>query len=417
MKTIKLIEPTIRPIQRKKRVAAYARVSMECERLMNSLSAQVSYYSELIQRNPEWEYAGVYADRFITGTSTKNRIEFKRLINDCREGKIDIILCKSISRFARNTVDLLKTVRDLKNIGIEVRFEKEHINSLSEDGELMLTLLASFAQEESRSISENIKWSKTKSAEQGFMTNSSAPYGYKCENGKLYIIPENADIVKMIFSDYVENKMTIYQITKKLNDSGISSPRGSVWTKGVLSRLLRNVTYTGNMLLGKTYVENCLTHRRIWNKGERKSYFVEGTHEAIISQELFDKTQQILNECKNLGRHANRNIQYHCFTGKIICGCCGRPFGRKLYTTKTKGDRYIWFCRKMPSKCPTAVIYEQELENIIKNWLGAEEFTAEVFEKTVSKITVFKNDIIRITAMNGTSACYPYTRQKERNKR
>ena len=173
MRKIIKIEPTEPVLPRRKRVAAYARVSMECERLMHSMSAQISYYSELIQKNPEWEYAGVYADNFISGTETKKRQEFQRMISDCEKGLIDIILCKSISRFARNTVDLLETIRHLKDIGVEVRFEKENINSLSGDGELMLTILASFAQEESRSLSENVKWGIRKRFEKGAFSISN----------------------------------------------------------------------------------------------------------------------------------------------------------------------------------------------------------------------------------------------------
>ena len=178
MRMIEKIEPTVPQIKRKKRVAAYARVSMETDRLNHSLSAQISYYSELIQKNPEWEYAGVYADSFISGTSTKNRTEFQRMIADCEVGKIDILLAKSISRFARNTVDLLETVRHLKNIGVEVRFEKEGISSTNSSGEIMLSILASFAQEESISISNNVKWGVRKRFEQGIPNNIPRAYGY-----------------------------------------------------------------------------------------------------------------------------------------------------------------------------------------------------------------------------------------------
>ena len=162
MKTVMKIEPAIPQRPTRKKVAAYARVSMETERLYHSLSAQISYYSELIQKHSDWQYVGVYADDGISGTSTSKRDEFRRMVEDCEAGKIDIILTKSISRFARNTVDLLNTVRHLKELGISVRFEKEQIDSLSDDGELMLTLLASFAQEESRSISDNVKWGTIK---------------------------------------------------------------------------------------------------------------------------------------------------------------------------------------------------------------------------------------------------------------
>ena len=188
------------------KVAAYARVSMESDRMMQSLSSQISYYSELIQKNPQWQYVGVYADNFISGTSTDKRTEFQRLVADCEAGKIDIVLTKSISRFARNTVDLLETVRRLKELGIEVRFEKERINSLSEDGELMLTLLASFAQEESRSISENIRWATQKRFEQGIPNGKFRVYGYRWEGDQLVPVPEEAAIVKRIFQNFLDAK-------------------------------------------------------------------------------------------------------------------------------------------------------------------------------------------------------------------
>lgn len=179
MKTIKKISAGRIVLPTKKRVAAYARVSMESDRMAHSLSSQISYYNDLIQNNPEWQFAGVYADRFISGTSMERRTEFRRMLSDCEEGKIDIILTKSISRFARNTVDLLNTVRRLKELGVDVQFEKECIHSLSGDGELMLTLLASFTQEESRSISENIKWSIQKLYKQGIPHGRFRVYGYK----------------------------------------------------------------------------------------------------------------------------------------------------------------------------------------------------------------------------------------------
>ncbi len=201
MRTITKIEPTIPAIKARKKVAAYARVSVESERLNHSLSAQISYYNNLIQKNPNWQFAGVYADSGISGTSTNKREEFKRMIADCEKGKIDIILTKSIQRFARNTVDLLKTVRHLKNLGIEVRFEKENISSLSGDGELMLSILASFAQEESRSISENVKWATRKRFAQGLNNGKFNIYGYRWEDEQLVIVPEEAVIVKRILSE------------------------------------------------------------------------------------------------------------------------------------------------------------------------------------------------------------------------
>ena len=206
MPKISRIEPIVPAIKPLKKVAAYARVSMQSERMMHSLSTQISYYSKIIQKNPDWEYAGVYADDFISGTNTVKRDEFKRMLSDCEAGKIDIILTKSISRFARNTVDLLETVRHLKSMGIEVRFEKENINSMSGDGELMLSILASFAQEESRSISENVKWGTQKRFEKGIPNGKFRIFGYRWEDDQLVIEPEEAEIVKRIFQNFLDGK-------------------------------------------------------------------------------------------------------------------------------------------------------------------------------------------------------------------
>ena len=203
MGVISKIEPKIPQMPTRKRVAAYARVSMETERLQHSISAQISYYSNLIQSNPAWEYVGVYADSGISGTSIKGRPEFNHMIEDCEKGLIDIVLTKSISRFARNTVDLLKTVRHLKELGIEVRFEKENINSLSGDGEVMLTLLASFAEEESRSISENAKWGIKKRFEQGEPRRGRI-YGYRVKNGQYVIKEDEAAVVQRIFQMFLD---------------------------------------------------------------------------------------------------------------------------------------------------------------------------------------------------------------------
>ena len=201
-RTIKKIEPSLLKIPAKKRVAAYARVSSGKDAMLHSLSAQISYYSDLIQKNRKWEYEGVYADEAMTGTKD-NRAEFQRLLTDCRNGKIDMVITKSISRFARNTVTMLETVRELKNINVEVFFEKENIHSMSGDGELMLTILASFAQEESRSVSENCKWRIRKRFADGELVNLRFIFGYHIEKGQIKVDPKEADIVRMIFRDYI----------------------------------------------------------------------------------------------------------------------------------------------------------------------------------------------------------------------
>ena len=220
MKTVEKIERKLPVLKARKRVAAYARVSMESERMQHSLSAQVSYYSALIQKNPEWEYAGVFADYGLSGTGTKKREEFNRMLDECEAGNIDIILTKSIQRFARNTVDLLNTVRHLKDLGIEVRFEKENINSLSGDGELMLSILASFAQEESRSISENVKWGTIKRFKQGIPNGKFSIFGYEWQDDKLVIVPDEAEIIRWMYAEYMKGASRI-EIGRALMERGI----------------------------------------------------------------------------------------------------------------------------------------------------------------------------------------------------
>ena len=250
MPNLRRIEAAVPAIREKKKVAAYARVSMQSERMLHSLSAQVSYYSGLIQKNPDWEYAGVYADDFISGTNTVKRDEFKRMLADCEAGKIDIILTKSISRFARNTVDLLETVRHLKDLGVEVRFEKERIRSMDGDGELMLTILASFAQEESRSISDNVKWGIRKRMQNDIPNGHFRIYGYRWEGDELVIVPEEAEIVRLIYDNFL-NGLSAETTEKQLAEMGVKSYKGQHFGNSSIRKILGNITYTGNLLFQK----------------------------------------------------------------------------------------------------------------------------------------------------------------------
>ena len=317
MRKINKIEPLMPTLPSRKKVAAYARVSLETERLQHSLSAQVSYYSELIQSNPEWEYAGVYADDGITGTKS-TRAEFQRLLQDCEDGKIDIILTKSISRFARNTVDLLETVRHLKELGIEVRFEKERINSLSGDGEVMLTLLASFAQEEIISLSNNVKWGTRKRMEQGIPNGHFRVFGYRWEGDQLVIVPEEAAIVRRIFQNFLDGKSRL-ETEREFAEEGITTREGKRWVDSNIKVVLTNVTYTGNLLLQKEYIEDPLTKKRKKNRGELPQFYVEDTHEAIIDKETFDYVQAEIARRKELGAFANKSLNITCFTSKLKC--------------------------------------------------------------------------------------------------
>ena len=248
------------------RVAAYARVSSGKDAMLHSLSAQISYYSDMIQRHPGWQYAGVYADEAITGTKD-TRNGFLRLLASCRAGDVDMVITKSISRFARNTVTLLGTVRDLKALGVDVYFEEQNIHTMSSDGELMLTILASYAQEESRSASENQKWRIRKNFEAG-MPWVGNMLGYRLQNGEYRIIPEEAAVVKRIYSDYLSG-MGYAAICKALNEDGITTKDGYPWKTGTLMKVLRNYCYTGNLLLQKKYRENHITKRTMDNHGEK----------------------------------------------------------------------------------------------------------------------------------------------------
>lgn len=289
MAKITKLEPTIPILKKRKRVAAYARVSMESERMLHSLSAQISYYSKLIQSNPEWEYAGVYADYGISGTGMLRREEFKRLLADCEAGRIDIIYTKSIQRFARNTVDLLQTVRHLKELGIEIRFEKERINTLSGDGELLLTLLASFAQEGSRSISENCKWGIVKRYEKG-LPRGCLLYGYRAEKGEFSIVPEEAEVVRRMFQLYLEG-LSCYMIAKKLTEEGVHSYYGKPFSGAVINTMLRQEKYAGHVHGQKFYTKDSLSHKELRNKGELPMFILEDAIPAIVDQETFDKVQ------------------------------------------------------------------------------------------------------------------------------
>ncbi len=313
MRKISKIEPTLPAVVAKKKVAAYARISMESERMHHSLSAQISYYNALIQKNPEWEFAGVYADDGISGTGIAKRTEFQNMLSDCEAGKIDIILTKSIQRFARNTVDLLETVRHLKDIGVEVRFEKENINSMSGDGELMLSILASFAQEESRSISENVKWGTRKRFEQGVPNGHFQIYGYRWDGDHLVIEPEEANIVRLIYDNFL-NGLSAETTEKQLEEMGVKSYKGKHFSNSSIRQILSNITYTGNLLFQKEYVSDPITGKSKKNRGEMPQYWVENTHEAIIPMETYRTVQKERQRRRELGVFANWSINTSCFT-------------------------------------------------------------------------------------------------------
>ena len=322
-------------LEKPKRVAAYARVSCGKDAMLHSFSAQVCRFSELIQVHEGWQYAGVYADEALTGTK-EDRADFQRLLSDCRAGLIDIVITKSVSRFARNTVTLLQTVRELKSLGVDVFFEEQNIHTMSVEGELMLTILASYAQEESLSASENQKWRIHKNFENGIPWNGTI-LGYRLKNGEFTIVPEEADIVRSIFTDYLSG-MGTNAIMKKLNRTNSKTRFNNQWSKSGIMKILRNYTYTGNSLLQKTYRENHLTKKKCVNQGELPQYLATDTHEVVIPLKTYEAVQlEIVRRAKKYAPKQKQNT--YPFSSLIECANCG-----KHYRRKTTAKCAVWVC-------------------------------------------------------------------------
>ena len=340
MPTVTVIQPTIAAEQNTKiRCAAYSRVSSDSEDQLNSFMAQTRYYEKAFENSETEQLVDIYADEGITGTREDKRDEFQRMISDCRKGKIDRIYTKSISRFARNTKDCLKNIRELKSLGITVLFEKESIDTTDMTDEMMITIMGGLAQEESTSISQNLRWSCRKRMANGTYELSCPPYGYKKVNGKLVICPEQAKVVKEIYDSYLSG-IGMISIMKSLNERNIPCCKNSErWHMIGVSYILTNEKYTGNTLLQKTYSTSTLPVRRFKNNGNADQYYVRNTHPAIIQQETFDKVQRLISE-KNQkqprGTPHNSVLHKH-----IFCGSCGSILIRKSCRKK-----YYWSCRK-----------------------------------------------------------------------
>jgi len=350
----------------KTKVAAYARVSNGKDAMLHSLASQVSHYKKLIQDNKDWEFAGVYVDEAYTGTK-ESRTEFQQLIKDCKEGKIDMIITKSISRFARNTVTLLKTIRELKSIHVDVFFEEQNIHSISSEGEMILTLLASVAQEESRSVSDNMKWRIKREFENGVMWGGRSSLGYKLVAKKLTIIPEEAEIVKLIYQLYIDGHGAD-SIRKILDSKGIKPMYTKTWGHSSIMKILKNRNYTGDLMLQKTYVENHLTKKQKLNKGELNKYLIEDNHEAIICKETFEEVQAIRKQRASKNKpHIPR--QEYPFKGITKCGICGSS-----YTRKRMRDKLVWVCslsvRQGQKVCNAKLVPDNIIVETSKNILG-----------------------------------------------
>lgn len=419
MRTITKLETKNIELPKLKRVAAYARVSVERGRTLNSYSAQVSYYNDLIQKNPEWEFAGVYADLGISGTGIEKRNDFKRLLQDCEEGKIDIILTKSVSRFARNTVDLLKVVRRLKELGIEVRFEKEGINSLTGDGELMLSILASFAQEEVISTSNNIKWAIKKKFESGKPQCRFKIYGYRWDGDNLVIEPEEAKIVRFIFDMYLD-KVSAERMEIILKEKGVIATNGGYFNIGTIRDMLKNITYTGNLLLQKSYTPNPLIRRKKDNTGQLPKYYVENNHEPIIPLEMFMQVQEERERRKAEGQRANFGKNITCFSCRIKCSICGRNYMRNSRSKNSDGIKaHIWTCGTRltggSKACPGKTINEIALKRVSAKVLGLDEFDSDAFDEQIEKVIVIGDDLLEFYFNDGkiVSEKWEYNARKE----
>lgn len=385
-KITKLEKTALMPVKRK-RVAAYARVSSGKDAQLHSLSVQISYYNDYIGSRGDWQLAGIYADEAMTGTKD-DRPQFQQMLSDCRDGKIDMVITKSVTRLARNTVTILNTARELKELGIDIYFEKENIHTMSADGELMLTLLASFAQEESWSASENMKWRIRKKFEQGY-PNTGNMLGYYLEDGILRIIPEEAETVKMIFHDFISG-MGINAIAKKLRRMKVPTKRGSEWNKMTVRHILRNEKYAGNLLLQKTYRLDHISKKQRINHGELPMYSVTNAHEAIIGGDIFEQAQRELERRAEEYRTRQAVSGVHLFTSMIRCGLCGRHYHRKLTSSSKKYlPKPTWFCTTAmnygktacPSrKIPEDILIQKTMEVLEINSLDRETLLNRIAE-------------------------------------
>ena len=381
-------------------VAAYARVSSEKDAMRHSLSAQVSYYSSLIQNHPGWRYAGVYADEPITGTKD-SREEFQRLLTDCRAGKINMIITKSISRFARNTVTLLETVRELKTLGIDVFFEEQNIHSQSADGELMLTILASYAQEESRSASENMKWRIRKAYEKGEIMCWRFLFGYKIsKTGGIEIDPVEGPIAQEVFSR-IANGESLNAVANWLNRSGHFGALGGKWQTPRLRDMLSNEKYLGDALLQKTFVNNHLEKKKLANHGELPQYYVTETHPALIEPETFSAVQNRLADIREKYASHGKGQQNSDFTGMIRCPHCGVNFRRiSIRTGKA------WVCptyyREGKQYCQSKRIPDEILKRTLSSALGIETWLPEVFKNQVEYMVATGPNTLELHMMDGT---------------
>ena len=347
------ITEEIKKSYRQLRVAAYCRVSTKQEEQLNSYEVQKSHYEERIRSEPKWTLVGIFADKGISGTSTKHRDEFNKLIRQCKKGKVDMIITKSISRFARNTLDCIKITRMLREIGVDVYFEEQNLHSIDPSSEFYISIYGSVAQSESENMSANIIWGREQSARRG---NVSFQYknflGYrKGENGQPEIIPEEAEIIKMIYDQFLAGDSFI-EICKNLEEQGIPSPGGKdTWQRSTIQSILSNEKYKGDAIINKTYIDNCINKKVKVNHGERPKYYVENNHPAIIDAGTFGRVQEELarrsgkTKVKQVGTKTEQGkySSKYALTELLVCGECGTPYRRCTWTARGK-KKIVWRC-------------------------------------------------------------------------
>lgn len=409
-RTIQRVNLTaIQQAPKQKRVAAYARVSCGKDAMLHSLSAQVSYYSRLIQKTPGWAYAGVYADEALSGTKD-TRGEFQKLLADCRAGKIDLIVTKSISRFARNTVTTLQTVRELRQIGVDVYFEEQNIHTLGEEGEFVLTLLAAYAEEEARSVSENIRWHVQSNFRQG-LSWSVEMFGYRQENSRLVIVPEEAELLRMAAELYLTGANPL-DLEKAFAEAGAVGRRGAQLTGDHILKLLCNEKTAGDMVLQKTFVDDPITKNNRKNTGERPQYYVANCHEAILDRETYER---VLAE-RERRKTAPKEGAYS-FSHRIVCGKCGAHYVHRLRGKEVYG----WLCStyntKGKAQCDAKLIQEEVLEAIAAEVMGLRKFDGAVFKEQVKEIQVQENKLLAFLFFDGHVTERPWENRDRRQKR
>ena len=376
-------------------VAAYARVSTEKEEQEDSFERQVQHYTNLITAKPDWEFGGIYADPGITGTRAEKRPDFMRMIQDCRDGKINKVLVKSISRFARNTVDALNYIRELEDLGISVYFENENIDTMTPGGEVLLTILAAMAEQESRTMSTNIKWSYQKKFQNGeVILNTGMVLGYKKDSNGEYVIAEDeAETVCRIYREYIAG-IPVPQICRELEADSITTKRGSTkWRPNAVLGILKNEKYTGNAILGKTFKPDVLSKRRMKNTGQSPMYYAENTHPAIIDQEIFDMAQaemQRRRDEKDAAVGSSRYTSKYPLSGLLVCGTYGHRLRRHVRTVGSGKRVAAWGCTNRISNgravCDSYHINEDVLECTIRTAFDGMDDVLDIVEESCAEV-------------------------------